>query len=145
MNEKIKALIKSIPTHNWSPNGMVMNTSVIGEYIYTSSIERIIERIIDIKQIQEDSYASAFRRFPKSTPGEVIQKMYEELHELEDAYLEECKDPYRKHASPHCPELTSIEEEVADFLMAGLVFAKLEAVDIEKCLRIKNEFNKTRI
>lgn len=91
----------------------------------------------DLTKLAEDSYTSAFRRFPNSDSGNVIQKIHEEIHELEDAYLNE-------GLSVHCPELTEKEEEFADIIFACLVFAKCENIDIEKALRVKNEFNKTR-
>jgi NTP pyrophosphatase (non-canonical NTP hydrolase) len=96
----------------------------------------------DLKQLAEDSFKSSFRRYPNSSSDDVIQKIYSEIHELEDACLDEDID--RCHLSPHCPELTAVEEELADVLLACLVFAKCENIDVEKALRIKNEFNKTR-
>lgn len=97
----------------------------------------------DLEKFAEDSFASAFRRFPNSSSDDVIQKMYEELHELEDAFLEEGAD--RHHLSAHCPALTAVEEEWSDVFFALLVFAKCESIDIDKALNIKNEFNKTRL
>jgi len=96
----------------------------------------------DLNQLAEDSFASAFRRLPNFTTDKQIQKIYEEVHELEDAFLEEGLGLH--HAPLHCPELTATEEEIADVILACLVFAKCENIDIEKALRIKNEFNKTR-
>jgi NTP pyrophosphatase (non-canonical NTP hydrolase) len=96
----------------------------------------------NLKQLAEDSFNSAFRRFPNSSSDDVIQKIYEEVHELEDAYLEEADGG--KLVSNHCPELSDKEEEVADVILSCLMFAKLENIDIEKALKIKNEFNKTR-
>ena len=92
----------------------------------------------DLNKLAEDSYNSAFRRNPNQYSWRAIEKIYEELHELEDAVLNEKE-------STHCPELTATEEEVADIIFACLVFTKCENIDIEKALRIKNEFNKIRV
>ena len=97
----------------------------------------------NLTQLTEDSYASAFRRFPNLTSDDLIQKIYEEVHELEDAYCMESAGG--KLASTHCPELTDKEEEVADIIFACLAFARCENIDIQKALRVKNEFNKTRV
>ena len=97
----------------------------------------------DLTQLAEDSFTSVFRRYPNSSSDDGIQKIYEEVHELEDAFLKEGSD--RHHLSPHCPELTAVEEELADVILSCLVFARCENIDIEKALRIKNEFNKTRL
>ena len=104
--------------------------------------------MINLKQLQEDSFASSVRRSTILNSDRQIQQMYKEMHELEDAYLETDVDefnlPWAPYVAPNCPELTAVEEEWADVLFALLVFAKLENIDIEKALRIKNEFNKTR-
>lgn len=97
----------------------------------------------DLKQLQEDSCASAFRRFPNTASNGVAQKIFEECEELQAAFLAEWNCNH--YLSPHCPSLTAVEEEWADVLFALLVFAKLENIDIEKALRIKNEFNKVRL
>lgn len=99
--------------------------------------------MINLKQLTEDSFSSAFRRFPNSTSDDVIQKIYEELSELEDAIVSNINGGMIDQSS-HCPELTAVEEELADVILACLVFANLENIDIDKALRIKNEFNKTR-
>jgi NTP pyrophosphatase (non-canonical NTP hydrolase) len=96
----------------------------------------------DLKQLAEDSFASTLMRNPNGSDYDNIQKMYEEVHELETAYLIEDED--NPSISEHCPELTAVEEELADVVLACLVFAKCENIDVEKALRIKNEFNKTR-
>jgi len=96
----------------------------------------------DLKQLSSDAFNSALRRLPyinvSFNPGNQIQKIFEEVEELEDAYL-------NGGASAHCPELTSKEEEVADVIISCLVFAKIENIDIDKALRVKNEYNKTRV
>ena len=98
--------------------------------------------MIDLNQLTEDSFSSAFRRFPDFTPDKQIQKIYEEVHELEDGFLAEGTDRY--YISIHCQELTAVEEEVADVIISCLVFAKCKNIDIEKALKVKNEFNITR-
>ena len=92
----------------------------------------------DINQLTEDSYNSALRRNPNLNYEEQLRQIFLEECELADAYIGEPK------MSEHCPELTAIEEEVADIIFSCLVLVKIENIDIEKALRIKNEFNKTR-
>ena len=96
----------------------------------------------DLNQLAEDSFASAFRRFPNLSSIGLIRKMYEEINELDQAFTEDLMCCPR--ASEHCPELTAVEEELADVILACLVFAKCENIDVDGALRIKNEFNKTR-
>jgi len=43
--------------------------------------------MIDLNQLKEECFKSAFRRFPNSSSADVIEKMYEEVFELEDAYI----------------------------------------------------------
>ena len=93
--------------------------------------------MIDLNQLKEECFKSAFRRFPNSSSADVIKKMYEEVFELEDAYIS-------NDISVHCSELMAVEEELADVILACLTFAKCENIDIERALIIKNEFNKTR-
>ena len=93
--------------------------------------------MIDLNQLKEECFKSAFRRFPNSISADVIEKMYEEVFELEDAYIS-------NDISVHCSELMAVEEELADVILACLTFAKCENIDIERALIIKNEFNKTR-
>ena len=95
-----------------------------------------------IKQLTEDSFASAIRRLPDLTSFQQIQKIYEEINELKDAYIVDAHIGH--YVSIHCRKLTAVEEELADVILSCLVFAKCENIDIEKALKIKNEFNKTR-
>jgi len=94
--------------------------------------------MIDLNQLKEECFKSAFRRFPNSSSNDVIQKIFEEAQELEDASL----NNFWK--SCHCSELMAVEEELADVILDCLTFAKCENIDIERALIIKNEFNKTR-
>jgi NTP pyrophosphatase (non-canonical NTP hydrolase) len=94
--------------------------------------------MINLNQLTEDSYNSASRRNPNLNYEEQLRQIFLEECELADAYISEPK------MSEHCPELMDIEEELADIILACLVFARGENIDIEKALRIKNEFNKTR-
>jgi len=92
----------------------------------------------DLNQLAEDSFESALRRNPKFNSDSARLKIYEEVEEFECATFNKDAD------SPHCPELTAVEEELADVILSCLVFSKCENIDIEKALRIKNEFNKRR-
>jgi NTP pyrophosphatase (non-canonical NTP hydrolase) len=92
----------------------------------------------DLKQLTEDSFASAMRRNPNPRLFSVLQKIHEEFCELEDVYLS-------VRMSAHCPELLAVEEELADIIFSCLVFARCENIDIEKALKVKNEFNITRL
>lgn len=136
-------LIESLPLT------MAVNGKDFYKMYFADDVEKTITDLCDeistktdLKQLQEDSFASAMRRYPEISPEGAIKKMYEEMEELDDAWQDEADGG--RHLSPHCPELTAKAEEWADVLFALLVFAKLENIDIDKCLRIKNEFNKVR-
>lgn len=144
MNKKASELINSLHLT------MAVNGKDFYKMYFADDVEEVItnlcgkiETLTDLKQLQEDSFASAMRRFPNSTCQDVLDKLKEEVLELQESIVTE-NESSTKIQSPHCPELTTVEEEWADVLFALLVFAKLENIDIDKALRIKNEFNKTR-
>lgn len=52
MNAETKKLIEGLPTHNWTPNGMQMDTSVVGEYVWTSDLADIVEDLTKKLRLQ---------------------------------------------------------------------------------------------
>jgi len=96
----------------------------------------------DLKQLAEDSFKSTLRRIGIFTKEYQLCKIIEEIKELESAVSD--SEFNKSYLSRHCKELTRTAEELADVILACLVFAERENIDIEKALRIKNEFNKIR-
>ena len=59
--------------------------------------------------------------------------------------LKEFKDASEFQKSEHLPEYTEAQEELADVLICCLTELHRRGTDIEKILRDKIEFNKTRV
>jgi NTP pyrophosphatase (non-canonical NTP hydrolase) len=108
---------------------------------------------MDLNQLKEQSYEIAKSvGFHSSNEliilGNYISNLHAEISELWEAYrkqeLNSPCDKAEKMKAANLEVLTCAEKEIADILIRTLDMAAALNIDVEKAVRIKSEFNKTR-
>ena len=102
--------------------------------------EWILEEMPRINDLARQSYNNAIVRGKTSknlSHLDTLYSIFEELKEFKQA--DETKN------SKHLPQYTEAEEELTDILICCLTELHKRGVDVEKIIKDKVEFNKTRV
>lgn len=102
--------------------------------------EWVLSQIPRINDLARQAFNTAIIRGKTSKDATHNDSFFDILDELK-----EFKDASEFQKSEHLPEYTQAQEELADVLIRCLTELHRRGVDVEKILRDKIEFNKTRV